>query len=101
MKIAGTVQHERRELRLYFAIKIFHRARRGGETKVPSPRRRIEGVERKRIAIPRAIEIEMQGGGQRFSAVAKCPLRNVALVPVLSEGFPRPRAHQVECVVPR
>jgi len=42
MKIAGTIENERRKLRIERAIKLFHQSRRGAEAELRSPCARVD-----------------------------------------------------------
>src|SRR5207244_2374172 len=63
----GAIKQKWREMRCVFAIEMLDHTRRRGKAKLRPPLYCIEALERKLVAIPGAIEIDMQCGRQRIS----------------------------------
>ena len=70
VKIAGTVNQERRNPRFLFAVKFFDQPCRRREAQAWSPRGHIERLARERTAGPGIIQIEMNRLGQVSNVAA-------------------------------
>ena len=86
MEVAGAVKQKWRETRFVFAIKLLDQARRRGKAKLQTPLCCIEALERNLVAIPSAIEIDMQRGWQRISARRRALASDTSVV---REGGPK------------
>lgn len=67
VEVAGAIKQKWREMRCVFAIEMLDHTRRRGKAKLRPPLCCIEALERNFVAIPGAIEVDMQRGRQRIS----------------------------------
>ncbi len=86
VEVAGAIKQKWREMRCVFAIETLDHTRRRGKAKLRPPLYCIEALERKLVAIPGAIEIDMQCGRQRISARRRALASDASVV---REGDPK------------